>query len=120
MATARDSGELLSELHASRPGDARIPVLFLLVPVVHVGALAAFVVLRDHQVSLPDHYNDPYPDWSMSCLLSAGALWFLGGIWTVIRAMRRQRVPPLVGAWLAVATVLVLGFSIQMMAFLFP
>ena len=98
----------------------RVPVLFLLVPAAHVAALVTFGVLRERQASMPDPYDNPYTDWSTGFLLSAGALWFLGGIWTVIRARRQQPVPVLVVTWLLLATLLVLGFFIGMIAFVFP
>jgi hypothetical protein len=85
-----------------------------------VGALAAFGVLRDRQVSLPDPYNNPYTDWSTGFLCSAGALWLLGSIWTVIRARQQRRVPALVVVWLVLAALLVMGFFIGMMAFVSP
>lgn len=113
MVTASDSEERHGALHETRPREVRVPVLFQLVPVAHMGSLVTFGVLRAHQ-------NNPYTDWSTGFLLSAGALWFLGGAWTVIRARRQQRVPTLVVAWLVLATLLVLVFFTGMMAFLFP
>jgi hypothetical protein len=100
--------------------DTRIPILFLLVPPAHVAAAVIFFVLRDHQLSLPDPYNNPYTNWSTGFLLSAGALWVLGGIWTILRARSGQLVPKLVVVWLVLATLPAALFLIQMLAFIYP
>jgi len=102
------------------PRDAQIPALFLLVPATHLCALVGYAVLSGLQASQADSYNNPYTDWAAGFLLAAAALWFLGGCWSVIRARRQQRVPALVVVWLVLATLLVMGFIIQMMGVLSP
>jgi hypothetical protein len=58
----------------------------LLVPATFV----AFRLLRNHQLSLPDPYNNPYTNWSAACLLA-----FFGLALTdfVLLVVLRRRVP---------------------------
>lgn len=99
---------------------ARVPVLYMLLPVVHVLAVIAFAKLRDHQLSLPDPYNNPYTTWSTLCLCLAGALWLIGCIWTAVRIKRQRRLSWIVGIWLTLATYKALALLLAMLLFFFP
>src|SRR5690349_3126252 len=55
---------------------------------------AAHVMLRNHQLSLPDPYNNPYTIWSTACLLALPVLALADAI--LIAAWRRRIARPVV------------------------
>ncbi len=86
----------------------------------HLVVLAAFYVLRRHQLSLPDPYNNPFTGWSTACLLVSFALWGAGLAWCVWRVRRRLRVPLSVWVWLVAATLYVSSVFVNLLRFVFP
>lgn len=85
----------------------------LLVPVAHVASLVGYFAIP----SLGDPATSPYGDCRVGCLLAAYVMWFVGGIWTIIRAQRRQSVSSLVATWLGIATLLHLTFAFWVLSF---
>ena len=120
MLTTSDPSNTSDEPTGAHGREGSIPILFLLVPPAHVAAAVIFCVLRDHQLSLPDPYNNPFTNWSTGFFLFAGALWVLGGFWTIFRIRSGRLVPKLVVAWLILATLPSALFIIQMFRFVFP
>ena len=95
---------------------ASVPLAYSLLPAVHVVVWVTFALLRGHQLSLPDPYDNPYGDWSTTCLLLSLAIWLVGLGWTLWRFARRAHIPLLVVAWLALATLFALWFLLGLLA----
>ncbi len=89
----------------------------LLVPATFV----AFALLRRHQLSLPDPYNNPYTNWSTACLMGFFALTIVASLTLALTRGRIGRVvlwgASLVtgAAWLCVA-----WFLLSMLRFVCP
>jgi len=90
------------------------------IAVAHVAALAAFVVLRRHQLSLPDPHHNPWTGRSTACYVAALGLWAAGVVWALRRRARDGGTPTAFRVWLALAILLVLVDLWSLLSFLVP
>ena len=80
-----------------------------------------FVVLRRHQLSLPDPYNNLYTTWSTLFLFAAFGLWIAGLV--LVLVFRRSLI---LATWLIASPILILttlfvvSFIVGMIMFVFP
>jgi hypothetical protein len=101
----------------SRVATWTVLALTLLLPI----AFVSFELLRRHQLSLPDPYNNPYTSWSTGCLLALPVLAVADVI--VIAAWRRRIARPVLAlslVLLGLAGLFVVWFVVGLVRFLFP
>jgi hypothetical protein len=112
-----DYGTAATALGISRVVTRLVLVVTLLVPSTYV----AFRLLRNHQLSLPDPYNNPYTNWSTVCLLAFFALSLTDFVLLialrrrVARSVRYLGVLALLGSGTYIA-----WFVIGMLRFIYP
>ena len=96
------------------------PVALTVIAAFQVVLLIAAILLRKHQLSLPDPYNNPYTNWSTICFLSSMTLWLAGVGWSITRTSRRAPLSLFVWVWLVLSTAYVAWVLINLMRFMAP
>ena len=86
-----------------------------------IATFVGFQLLRRHQLSLPDPYNNPYTILSTGCLLSFFASWLMDLLVLLLLA-RHYRGAVAFIAWtvFVVAGAYVAGFVVGMIRFIVP
>jgi hypothetical protein len=101
----------------NRPATLVVLGLTLIIPI----AFVAFYILRKHQLSLPDPYNNPYTNLSTACLLTVLLSWMADFVALVALRSRIYRpVVTLASVVVGIGGAYVVWFFIGMLRMVFP